>query len=1229
MNVNLELGAGAPDVIRQMKELRDGMEQLRQKEQELQKATADRAATGQQASAQLLAELAKARKDLELMQAANDKLAASQRERTAEAVAGGSKVNENIERQTRTVKTLEEALGRAQAKQASPAVINNLTAAIEKQKSVLAQLKAEATGAGGLLSPEELGRLKDQLLGAKNDMEALAVILDHTKTKMEGMDSGTNAFVELQKEVEAAEKIMQQFTGETDGASESQKSLRIQLRDLTMQMAELKLAGKDNTEEYARLRAEAGELRDTIGDVQEEINLAGSDTGGFDNLLNVVNAVTGSFAVAQGAAALFGEENEDVQEALLKVNAAMSILSGLQAVQTELARKDSAIRTAGAVVQDLWNKRIMAGTIAQRAFNTTLLLSGIGVIIGLIAVAVNAYKNWSEAAEKQRNQQKLLNDVYEAARGEYEQVIASVNRVRNAIQEAKTGIISKKEAVAIYNNTLGDAIGKVDTLEKAEASLNSKADQYIQYTLKKAVATQALQQAASKAVEAQLLQNKSVVDEMSGFQKFLTGMGLANGTFAGFDYGSKLLQNAADNRREALQQLKDDQISLEQIAKDSQAAADALGKKLGIDITDSKETKSPKDKTDEERKKNLNTLKAFLKQEEDARVESIQEAAERERAALVLSFEKQQQTLREGYDALLKSKYISEAQKTELTRSFEKQRNDISAGYATKAVELEKQIAEALLATRAAGLKVMLELDADVRKKQLAEAAEAYKADREALEKAGLLTAETEAQLLERRRNKERDIEIAFQESQLKSQQEAAERSLEMIDISGKDAEKKTEAKEKLKLAIEQNFARRRLDMLSKQYGLEADLTEENIAKYRQYLETFAKEGKTPLGILEFLGVGKDLTDKDKGNIEGAVTQASKVATDKAKVLGPNSNFFTNLFGLSDKQAEGLSTAYNSLQESFAAITSIMAQEVQAQMDLIDQRIAKIDELAEAQQEAVDREKELADAGLANTYQAEKDRLASIKKSKDDEVAQKQDLQRKLTEIRKQEAIAKSIEIGASTALTTAKLLEAAADAIKSTAGIPFVGVALGIAAAAALVAGFMQIKATMDAANRAPQFRKGGEASIQKLLRGQPSHEEGGVGLYSEKTGKKLAEFEGGEDLFVINKGATSKYAGLLDEINRDQISAATLMRYLKPTDVVLNTDAFKSTAKVMSRNNTPVQPVQSGKLSPEHNEYLRRLAFSNEALLDIERQRTTEETLPDGTRVVKSYNSTRVIKP
>ncbi len=201
-------------------------------------------------------------------------------------------------------------------------------------------------------------------------------------------------------------------------------SLRTQLRQMREELASL----QEGTPEFEALRQKAGELDDKIKDLNATISHTGSDTKNLDGLISLASGVAGGFAAAQGAAALFGDENEDLQKALLKVNAAMSILQGLQQVQNVLQKESAASILLNAGARGTQTAAVAAETVAETAnaaateavavaegeqavaatgataaqtgLNTAMSLNPVGIVIVAVLALVEAYKALTSATKE-------------------------------------------------------------------------------------------------------------------------------------------------------------------------------------------------------------------------------------------------------------------------------------------------------------------------------------------------------------------------------------------------------------------------------------------------------------------------------------------------------------------------------------------------------------------------------------------------------------------------------------------------------------------------------------------------------------------------------------------------------------------------------------------------------------------------------------------------------------
>lgn len=178
-----------------------------------------------------------------------------------------------------------------------------------------------------------------------------------------------------------AEKVTEEF-----------KSAKSELRELTNLINSGKLTGADLEQAYAR----AAELKDRIGDVNDEITRLASDTDAFDYLADGVKTFAAGMQIAEGAASLFGNESEDLQKALIKLNAIMAISNGLSEVSEQLTKKGTLANKAATAAQAVYTTVVGASSGALKVFRLALLSTGIGAIILVLAAVV---ANWDKVTK--------------------------------------------------------------------------------------------------------------------------------------------------------------------------------------------------------------------------------------------------------------------------------------------------------------------------------------------------------------------------------------------------------------------------------------------------------------------------------------------------------------------------------------------------------------------------------------------------------------------------------------------------------------------------------------------------------------------------------------------------------------------------------------------------------------------------------------------------------------
>lgn len=266
--------------------------------------------------------------------------------------------------------------------------------------------------------------------------------------------------------LDSAGVSVDEFAASLKKANAPAITIKKELQQLKEAMARMKAEGKDTGKEFDSLRAKAGKLADAIQDANAEIKNAGSDTRGIDNVVGSISALAGGYAAVQGAAALFGEENEDLQKALLKVNAAMAIASGTQQFFIALQKEGALVKLADSVATGaqtaattLYTFVTNGATVAARAYRVALLATGIGAAIILVLGLVAAYKSLKSNTESAADQQERLAKATEKLNAAIAVQIDDLDFTTKAqILQAKIAGKSEKEITAIKIKGIEDRI---------------------------------------------------------------------------------------------------------------------------------------------------------------------------------------------------------------------------------------------------------------------------------------------------------------------------------------------------------------------------------------------------------------------------------------------------------------------------------------------------------------------------------------------------------------------------------------------------------------------------------------------------------------------------------------------------------------------------------------------------------------------------------------------------
>lgn len=959
-------------------------------------------------------------------------------------------------------------------------------------------------------------------------------------------------------------KRLQEATGKTSlnvgNYSDAAKGLTTQIENQTKQLALLRLEGKQGTAEYQQLSKETAILRDAVKDATAEITRMASDTSNLDAVLSFAAGASGGFAAFTGAMELFGSESEEVQEAQKKLQAAIAITTGVQAIQNAVQKQSaimlgiSRLQMAALSKAQVYNRLVtmqgtkatLAATIAQKAFNliaaanpyVLLALALVTVVGALVLFASNTDKS-AKNQQKLNEAQKVWLDYLETEATEMNRVsnerVAQLNRELN-IAKARNASLSETrkiedeilaERTKAHNKSVGFYGQELNDLEANRAKLKQLNDMLVQLNNAKARGDKKVYIDVDLDGKIDKVKVDEAIDAVQG-QIDNTGRAVdiaVNLKTEGADLDAERKiqaaqrqqenRNAAKAETDILRKAEDARIALIKNSFDQQRAQrQAANARAIADIQLQLRTEA---NLTTKARKALNDQITALRQQ---LANDMVDIANQQRAAELAA----ERTTQDAQIALMAEG--AEKQREQLRVEYERQIQDIITRLETERGLTEKQVEELY------NQQILLQ---EQYAKQLGELNDQITIDQMQRE-----ADRTQLRLDAAREGSQEEINLRIQLLQQQRAIELAQNRQLAEDVrqSEADINAKYDA-EVLKQTTELN-QQRALMLFDQTQALEAsefDLirnSEERKTRFR-----LAQEKARLQKILELnKAAGVKMTDAEVKTIENTI---AKIDQEIEKSKGDErGNDIYGLFGLNldDDQKEAIST---SVSFAIEQLNSFLDAKVQA----ADAAVSAADKEVDASQRRLDAELEARANGYANNVAMAQKELDQAKKNQEKALKEQQKAQKA------QQAIQTIQQIGN---LVTASAL------IWSQLGFPFaipaIAIMWGSFAAAKIKA------AQLSKSANAGGSESYGDGTVEMLAGG--SHQSGNdVDLGTKPDGTRRRA-EGGEFFAVINKRNSRRFRRIIPDVINSLNRGTFAQKYFN----AYNTDGVNVTVQ---QNNAP----------------------------------------------------------
>ena len=244
-----------------------------------------------------------------------------------------------------------------------------------------------------------------------------------------------------------------------DSAQQSVSGLRTQLRNAQAEVAILSDKFGATSKEAVNAAKKAAELADRIGDAKALTEAFNPDAK-FRALSGALGGVAGGFSAVTGLMGALGTESKDVEQAILKVQSAMAISSGLQAVGESVdqfkilatvIKNTSIAQKALTIYQTAYNYVNAATTVGLKLLRGALISTGIGALVVAVGMLI----------------------------ANFDKVKATILRVIPALSLVGDGVMFVVHAITDFIGATSEAEREVERLSAAAAKSLKNNEQYL------------------------------------------------------------------------------------------------------------------------------------------------------------------------------------------------------------------------------------------------------------------------------------------------------------------------------------------------------------------------------------------------------------------------------------------------------------------------------------------------------------------------------------------------------------------------------------------------------------------------------------------------------------------------------------------------------------------------------------------------------------------------------
>ena len=327
------------------------------------------------------------------------------------------------------------------------------------------------------MAEEVVKVIKIEAQGSEQTVKQLRQEISDLRDALLNTEKGSEQYNKSVEKLVAAQKKLNDVMGAGKDAFRTKKQ---ELAALKNEMDKL----VPGTQEYAAAFQRAADITHTLQERQEMLRYSAADLGTqLQNVVSIGSSLAAGFNAVNAVIALTGEKNEDLQKAMMKLQAGIALVQGLQGLEgmtkrikglvagltemvTHTGAAAAAVTTettaigANTVAQEANTVATAGATVATNAFKKALISTGIGAIVVLLGTLIAHWEDLKEVIAESVGGLENFNAIMDSVKV----ALAGIGNAlfKFLVVPIKTAIVSisslAKATKALFSGHFGEAV---------------------------------------------------------------------------------------------------------------------------------------------------------------------------------------------------------------------------------------------------------------------------------------------------------------------------------------------------------------------------------------------------------------------------------------------------------------------------------------------------------------------------------------------------------------------------------------------------------------------------------------------------------------------------------------------------------------------------------------------------------------------------------------------------